>query len=280
MKQIMEYHIISGRIIETRRVYMACRDEKKKTRGTRIAGNTSLKKIALNERDAVKRLARTLNTNFGDGFLWVTLKYSNSRLPASYLAAQDLASDFLNKGRKRYKRETGRGQRYILVTANWSPKYKREARLHHHLVLDPDVSMDMLSKLWPEGEFYVRRVSEPGDLTGLAAYLLENVKAMDNERGIQPGKKKYSTSKGLLEPIRTEPKAVNEIEGIQPLPNTAVVDGEQTCDEDGRIIGSYIRTVAPEPPKVRGSMVILPRRRSRKKPWDEGYMLEIRQQDD
>lgn len=280
MKQIMEYHIISGRIIETRRVYMACRDGKKKTRGTRIAGNTSLKKIALNERDAVKRLARTHNANFGDGFLWVTLKYSNSRLPKTYLEAQTIIAAFLNKARKAYRRETGKGLRYVVVTANWSPENNREARLHHHLVVDPDMSMDLLSKLWPEGEFFVKRVSNPEDLTGLAAYMLENVKALDNERGIQPGKKKYSVSKGLLEPIRTDPKVVDDVESLQALPDTFVVDGEPTYDEDGRLIGGYIRAVAQDKPKVRGSMVILPRRKNRKKHWDEGFLTEIRRQDD
>lgn len=280
MKQLMEYHIISGRVIETRRVYMACRDGKKKTRGTRIAGNTSAKKIALNERDAVKRFARTLNANFGmTGFLWVTLKYSDKRLPASYLSAQDLASAFLNKARKAYKREMGKSLRYALVTANWNQQDKREARLHHHLVVDPDMSLDLLSKLWPEGEFYVRRVSNPGDLTGLAAYMIENVRVLDNERGIQPGKKKYTVSKGMAEPIRTDPQPVKDIEGLQPLLNCAVLGAEPTYDEDGRLIGSYLRTLAPEQPKVRGSMVILPKRRTRRVTWDEGYLAEIRRQD-
>lgn len=280
MRQIMEYHIISGRIIETRRVYMACRDGGKKTRGTRIAGNTSLKKIALNERDAVKRLARTLNANFGDGFLFVTLKYSRERLPESYLAAEDSGAQFLNRIRKRYKRETEKGLRYVHVTANWSPEHKRPARLHHHLVLDPDVSMDLLGKLWPEGEFFVRRVSEPGDLTGLAAYLLENVHAGTDGTGIEPGKKKYSCSKGLKEPIRTEPKPVNDIETVQPIEGASVLAAEPTYDEDGRLVGSYLRTIASAAPKIRGSMVILPRKRSRKKPWDEGYIVEIRKADE
>ena len=282
MKQIMEYHIISGRIIETRRVYMAARSEGKKKRGTRVAGNTSMRKIAINERDAVKRLARTLNANFFRGFLFVTLKYANCRLPESWLAAQEIGASFLNKARKLFRRETGNGLRYVAVTANWSQENKRSARLHHHLVMDPDVSMDMLSKLWPEGEFYVRRVSNPGDLTGLAIYLLDNVKTQEGPRGLglTSGKKKYTTSKGLIEPIRTEPKPVAEIEGVEALPGTFVLDGEQSYDEDGKIIGSYLRAAAQEPPKVRGTMVILPRRSRKRRAWDEGYLAEIRRQDE
>ncbi len=266
--QIMEYHIISGNVIETRRSYMAMRPRKR--RGTRVAGASSQKKILANERETVKRLARILNCNFSTGLLWVTLKYSNGRLPESYEEAQKTMEKFLRKLRAGVE-----GLKYVDVTANWSPKHDRPARLHHHIALPVDLSLDALRRLWPEGEIYIETVSRPGDLTGLAAYMLANV------RGLEPGKKKYSCSKGLKKPVYTEPRPVDEIEGVQALPETWVVDGETSRDDEGRVIGSYIRAVAQEPPKVRGSMVILPRRKKRKQSFGDGESLaEIRRADD
>ena len=266
--QIMEYHIISGNVIETRRSYMAMRP--KKRRGTRVAGASSQKKILANERETVKRLARILNCNFSTGLLWVTLKYSNGRLPENYEAAQKALEKFLRK-----LRAGTEGLEYVAVTANWSPKHDRPARLHHHIALPVTLSLDTLRRLWPEGELYIEPVSRPGDLTGLAAYMLANV------RGLEPGKKKYSCSKGLKKPVYTEPRPVDEIEGVQALPETWVVDGETSRDDEGRVIGSYIRAVAQEPPKVRGSMVILPRRKRKKQSYGDGESLaEIRRTDD
>lgn len=272
MKKAMEYHIISGRVIETRRCWLPCREEGKKQRGTRVAGSSSARKIALNEKEAVKRAARTLNANFGEGFLFVTLKYSPARLPASYEDAGRDLDKFLRGARAAYRKTTGKALRYFAVVANWSPKHQRRERLHQHIVLDM-ASLDALASLWPEGEFYALRVKHPGDLTKLAAYLLDNV------HELPAGKKKYRTAKGMEKPVYTEPVEVSDVEGVIPLPDTAVVDGEPTYNEDGRVVGSYIRAVAQRPPKVRGSMVILPKRGKRRR-CDEEYIAQIRETDD
>ena len=56
--------------------------------------------------------------------------------------------------------------------------------------------------------------------------------------------------------------------------------GGNTKDEDGRVVGSYIMAMAQEPPKVRGSMVILPKKPKRKESWNDEYMAGIRRADD
>ena len=45
---------------------------------------------------------------------------------------------------------------------------------------------------------------------------------------------------------------------------TSVVDAQQTKDEDGVVVGAYLRAIAAEPIKVRGGMVILPKHGKRK----------------
>ena len=247
----VEYHIISGKVIETRRGYMQM-NPNKRVRGQRIAGNSSLRKIAANEKEQSRRLARTLNCNFGGGLILVTLKYSKERLPGSYDEACAIAEKYLRKVRAAYRKQTGAAlPGYVSVTANWSPKRNAPARLHHHLVL-PVCSMDMLAQCWPHGEFHIKRVNNPADLSALADYLCRNAR-------VEPGKKKYTTAKNMAKPIYTEPKIVEDVESIPPLPKTRVVDAAQTIAEDGHISGSYLRAICDEPVRVRGGMVILPK---------------------
>ena len=112
----MEYKIISGRTIETRQCWMPARSSApfKKKRAPRVCGHTSLKKIAANEREAIHRLARIINCNFGCGDLWITLKYSDDRLPASYEEAKKEITKFLRKIRTAYRADTGKNLRYII----------------------------------------------------------------------------------------------------------------------------------------------------------------------
>ncbi|MFX7845333.1 hypothetical protein ABTK14_24050, partial [Acinetobacter baumannii] len=79
----MEYQIISGNVVEIRRCMLSSRQALAvgKKRAPRTAGTSSKKKIDANEREAVKRLARIINCNFRPGDLWLTLKYSDDRLP-------------------------------------------------------------------------------------------------------------------------------------------------------------------------------------------------------
>ena len=256
----MQYHIISGHVIETRRCYMSARGEVKKKRGTRVAGSSSERKIMLNERDSVKRLARILNTNYCDGLVFLTLKYSNDRLPSCFEDARAYIAKVMRSVKREYKKQSEHNLKAVVVTANYSPKHKRAARLHHHIVLPADISLDLLSKCWPEEEFHVRKMGRQKDLTYLAKYLLDNVQLDD------AGKKKYTCTHGMEKPRYTEPVPVDQIEDIEALPQTFVLEAEPTYNEDGLMVGAYMRSFAYSKPKVRGSMIILPKKKRGVKP--------------
>ena len=208
-----------------------------------------MRKISHNERQEALRLARILNANFYGGGYLVTFKYSPDRLPGDY---EELCRNgqALMKKLAALCKKSGAVLKRVLINANWSPKKDCAARLHHHVVLN-EIPMNLLRELWPEGEIDVKSLRK-GDLTGLAAYLYQNVKA-------GPGKKHWSPSRNLDKPIYTEPVPVAAAEGIEPPAGAAQIYQEPSFDEDGRQVGSYLRCVLPEPPKVRGSQVIIPK---------------------
>lgn len=69
----VKYYIISGRVIEERHTTLSARscDSFKKRRAPRRAGASSERKIAANEQEAVRRLARLINCNFGRGDIFL-----------------------------------------------------------------------------------------------------------------------------------------------------------------------------------------------------------------
>lgn len=247
----MEYHIVSGTVIETRRSYLPARNGASKKRGTRRAGASSAKKISANERQESLRLARILNTNFGGkpGYL-VTLKYDDARLPESYEALCDNGSKLMRKLSSLCKKADITLLR-VLINANFSPKYQRPARYHHHVIIN-ELPLDMLRKLWPEGQLHIRTL-ERGDLTELASYLVANV------NDIGAGKKKWACSKNMEKPTFTEPVEVDELDGIQAPAGAVQTVQSPTYDEDGRQIGSYMRCLLPAPPVIKGNRVIIPK---------------------
>lgn len=246
----MEYHIISGTVLETRRSYLPVRNGAKKQRGIRRAGASSAKKIAANERQEALRLGRIFNANFGEGGYLVTLKYDDGRLPGSYEELCENGSKLMRKLGAACKKE-GITLKRVLINANFSPKRQSPARLHHHIVIN-ELPLDMLRRLWPEGQLHIRTL-ERGDLTELASYLLANV------HDIGAGKKKWACSKNMDKPTYTEPVEVSEADGIHAPAGAVQTIQIPTYDEEGRQIGSYMRCVLTEKPRVRGGQVIIPK---------------------
>lgn len=259
MRIAMEYKIISGSVVEKKRTWMTAKSDVKKFRGTRIAGNTSERKIRQNEIERKKQLARILNCNLEKDWSLVTLKYDNEHLPADYAALQESGKKFLRALRAAFKAKYGRNPRYIWVNANWEPpKGKgdegRLARLHHHMVIE-SCSWDMLRELWPTKNGVIPEpIDGREDHTALANYLVDNV------HGLERGQCAWTTSRGnLLKPIYTEPEPVENVEDIQPIPTARQTAFERLDDEDGRAVSTYIRCVLHCKPTVRGRQIILPR---------------------
>ena len=275
MRKLMEYHIISGRTVETRRTWLPSGPTVRKKRGVRRAGASSLKKIKANERSCVMNLARTINCNFGAGDWFVCLKYDDMHYPAGesadpaekreqeYQAAKRiLTKKFLPKLRSVYREITGRPLKAVWVTANWSTKQKHFCRIHHHLVLPAD-ALAMANDVWREiggldGTLQAECLNSEGDYSRIAAYMIDNV------QGRQAGENRWSGCRGMEKPVISEPVEVEDVEGIVPLRDEVVKDVIEHADENGRIISKYMRGVFPERVTVKGGQIILPGSRRRK----------------
>ncbi len=219
----MEYHIISGRV---------------------------------NEREAVRRLARIINCNFGLGDLWITLNHDDDRLPASYEEAKENVTKFLRKVKAAYKAETGKSLRYIITTSQTNPRNREKARLHHHIVMDR-VAYDIICRYWPKEQVSYTIMDNRGDHTAMAKYMIDNSPK-------EAGKKKWSTSKGLKKPIVTEPEQIRVIEKIKAPTGADVRENVLIQDEDCGIETAYMRCVVEIPPEIRGNKVIYPKKKRKK----------------
>ncbi len=267
MRQLMQYRIISGRTVETRRGLFSIGPTYRKPRGTRRAGTSSLKKIKANERSSVLNCGRKINCNFGAGDVFLTLKYDDAHYPKdlSFEQAEADIKKFLRKLRKEYGK-TGGKLKAVWATANWSVHRQAPARLHQHIVLPSD-ALEEARRIWSEiggtGTVWIRELDDEGDYTKLAAYLVENV------RGLPAGKQKWHCCRGMAESEITEMEPVGYIENMQPDydgTGLAVVKAvEETTDEDGRVIGKYMRCVWKSPPKIRGGQIVMPKRRGRRR---------------
>ena len=268
MKTLMRYHVITGRVVEEVASLLSSRADRKKPRGVRRAGSSSEAKIKANERSSTLRLARGIAANFsaGDGFL--TLKYDAAHYPGSlnaadnvpgsegYAKAEEDLTRFLRKLRTAYRRLTGQTLRAYWETANWSPRRQAPARLHQHLVVPSD-AVELARKLWPafggEGTVIVKDLDSDPDRTRLAEYMVGNVHAK------LPGSKGWSGSRGLDKPVLSEPEEIGSVDEIQPPPGAVIKEVRDVTDEDGLVIGKYLRYVLPVAPRIRGGQIVMPR---------------------
>lgn len=264
MRKLMEYKIISGRVVETKRSWFPMNSDYTKPRGTRRAGTSSEKKIRANEKSSERNLARVINCNFDAGDMFCTLAYDSGHYPGEfdYEQAKDMLKRFRSKLRKAYKTGTDKSLKAIWVTANWSPHRNAPARLHHHMILPAD-ALEIARSIWEEfggpGTFKMEGIDGRGDHTDMAAYMMENV----HDR--PAGENKWSCCRGMDRPIYTEPVDVLDMEDMQPDYGSTIMDVEECRDEDGVLISKYMRCKLKERPAVRGGQVVLPKKPGRKK---------------
>lgn len=254
----MRYKIISGRVVEKRDVLMDISldptTHKPRPRGKR-RGKSLASQIERNFREAVKRLARILNCNFQGGDLFLSLKYSDERLPATKKEAKREARNFIRRIDRAYRKQTGKKLRWALVTADRSTKTGKPVRLHHHVVMDA-VAWELIAENWPDDQFSYRRLDGSGDYTGIARYMMLNA-------GYERGERSWSTSQGLEKPIFTAPEVVRGAGSFRVPKQARIVERSIREDEESGFHSAYIRYVMPERQGGEDEEFLDPTRRTR-----------------
>ena len=278
MKALMRYKIVSGRVVEKRDVLMDVSldptTRRPRPRGKR-RGKSAASQVERNLREAVKRLARVLNCNFQGGDLFLSLKYSDERLPAAKEEAKREVRNFVRRIARAYRAATGKKLRWALVTADRSSKTGKPVRLHHHVVMDA-VDWALIARHWPADQFSYRRLDGSGDYTAIARYMIMNAgyaghgvpgeaqrsgfageeegqgsgakggrKAAKSKADFGPTRT-WSTSQGLEKPVYTAPEPVKGAGRFQVPKDARVVEREVREDEESGFHAAYIRYVMAE----------------------------------
>lgn len=145
-----------------------------------------------NELNAIKRLRRKINCNFGFGDYHLTLTYRRDKRPTKE-EAREIISQFLKKLRSVYRKH-GAELKYVIIT-----EYKP---IHHHLVINGADTWNVtkeVQKLWPLGRPNFKPLDNAGDYGPLADYLLKETNKSFREPD-NPNKTRYSCSRNLAEP--------------------------------------------------------------------------------
>lgn len=202
MSYVMET-CYAGATIEVTKYYS--RKSKDKERSPQ--GNcTSATMRKVNQKNSLKRLRRTLNTNFLDGDIFLTLTYENDSTMSIEDALCEL-KNFLRRLRYHYKR-SGCNLKYISVT-----EY-HDKRVHHHLVINRNEVCNS-SDYWTKGFASMKKLHTCGDYTRLAWYLLKETNhtiwQIDS-----PISKRWNSSRNLQKPVVKKTKVPSKSWRISP----------------------------------------------------------------
>lgn len=203
--------IRSGKVIEESIFPVAPNTQPRKGRRR---GATTVRKQDANDRDAVKRLARTLNANCVPGDLLIQPTYTDAAL---YALADGLQEGDLEELRRRAEhdlalflrrlsRELGRQGgtlRAVSLTSDMDGDTGEIVRVHHHVVLmGSGLRMEdgelyagdkAVAEIWGRGSVDWEPLRHQDDYTPLAAYLLRQVRR-------RPDGKKYHVTRNLKKP--------------------------------------------------------------------------------
>ncbi len=198
--------IRSGNVVEKTQFYVG----ERKVRSDRRKGSSSRAKMEANRIAAVRLLARTINCNWKQGDLFLTLEYDDPHLPRDVSESDKQASLFWRRLSREMKNQ-GVKVRGLWMTGVKDERTGEQARLHIHAILSAEgtetawnedtgefefcrIGTRDLSDLWGNGNVHVEPLREQDDYTPLAVYLLRQAEDA-------PDGKRWHPSRGLQKPV-------------------------------------------------------------------------------
>ena len=234
MKRLVKRVVRSGSCVEE---FYCLASERRETRAPKTRRyKQDMRQLEANLKTAEKRLARILNCNFTYGDMLITLDYAEENLKERDELLKDVQL-FLRRLKREYLR-LGITFKFVRVFGEISTHTGKPVRPHHHIVM-PAVDFEIIKRQWKNGTVNYRLLRDQKDYSTMAAYLLKNA------RKDLPDYKKYSVSRGLLEPTWEE-VSVDRFPPIMPPPGAVVMKREEYDPLKKR---DYIRYIPPEDAK-------------------------------
>ena len=182
---------------------MSQKEARSKKRGKRK--NVSLpKQRNLNDKNSKRYLIQLLNSNFTDKDYHLYFSYTTKHHPDTIEEAEAIFKNYLRRVNYRRKQKGIGPAKYIVIMEYDIDKDDNPKHIHHHLVIDGELSRDELEDLWrmkrdkgqkkgPKIGRCSGQLLEPDNngLAGLAMYL--------TKRG--QSKRKWSPSQNLTKPV-------------------------------------------------------------------------------
>ena len=193
----------------------------------------------LNARTSFQKLERLLAANFDTGDLWVTLTYSDEKLPYSRSRAMQRVQRFVSNLRKE-RAKRGEDLRYIYVTEGDFPG----GRLHHHMVTNSTgADLEEIRRLWNQGNVEIERLTFDANSTyeSLSVYLTKEPREHGHPK---IGERMWTPSLGLARP---EPETVTVPDYLTlSAPPDAIAIESQPPTKNGFGEYSWIKYLLPK----------------------------------
>lgn len=241
------YEIVAGktRIIrktETSRIKTEKGKRKPKTNPTPEAV------AKINKINQERDLTVKLNTNFKAGDTWLTLSYPE-KLPIE--ECMKAVNRFKRNIRAAAKRK---GIPFRLIESTGIGQ--RSGKPHHHIVLNKEITRDMIIKYWPEEQIYMNSLWKSGNYRRIAKYMLKNAYQSKGERGKHTKAYRCSAQietpdprvRDLKRPVSYDPEDLKAHDGY-------AIDRDSIRVYDHPITGvpciEYIEVSLTEEPKIK-----------------------------
>lgn len=186
-----------------------------KSRKKKVSKST-IKQIMINEKNAINKVARKINANFGKGDIFLTLTYEG-HVPKYEQAKKDLVN-FLRRV-KYYRKKHGMPPLKYIGTTEY-----QDTRAHHHIIMSA-MSLDVISSLWKLGGAYITKLYSR-EYSGLAKYISKEPRRKSYAR-------RWTGSRNLKAPV-IEATVIKDGSRRIPEPkNYKVIEHTYSCTEDG-----------------------------------------------
>lgn len=185
----------TGKVIEVEKKHtVRCQSKKRKAVPRAPKENeTSDAQKKVNENNAIKKLRRLVNNNFGYGDAHVVLNYLPGNRPKTKEDVRAAVENFLKALRKIYKK-MGKVLKYILTT-----EYG-ERSIHHHMIIN-EADLKVISEAWVHGRPHITMLDDSGQYKKLASYLIKQTSKTFNDPEKRIYSKRWNASTNLIAPV-------------------------------------------------------------------------------